>query len=182
MCPEGAWPAASAASSRALQPDLPEWDVGVAQPVHLDAPDVRLEQALVGVVEEWDDRRVLENQLLGLLIQLDAALVIPGAPRAHQDVVDGGVRVAEEVTGPPRVKQSSEEIIRVRDIGIPRVEEDRELALVEHLRERRPVGEIANVDGDPHRAERLLDLIVLPHDIGSFRARPDRDGPKASTS
>src|SRR5438094_5347646 len=41
--------------------DLSERDVGVAQAVHLDAPHVGLEQALVRVVEERDERCVLER-------------------------------------------------------------------------------------------------------------------------
>src|SRR5262252_7914487 len=57
--------------SWAIEPDLPQRNVGVAQPVDLDAPDVRLEEPLVRVVPDRDHRRVFDDQLLDPAVQLD---------------------------------------------------------------------------------------------------------------
>src|SRR2546422_6662211 len=42
--------------------DLAQRDVWVAEAVHLDAPDVRLEEPLVGVMHHRDERRVVDRK------------------------------------------------------------------------------------------------------------------------
>src|SRR5262249_32597674 len=76
--------------SWAVEPDLPKGDVGVAQPVDLDAPDVRLEEPLVRVVPDRDHRRVVDDQLLDPAVQLHPAG--PGPPRPGPEEHGGGRR------------------------------------------------------------------------------------------
>src|SRR3989304_2451292 len=54
-----------ARSRLAIQPDLAERDVRIAQAVDLDAPDVGLEEPLVGVVPYRGGRRDPPPSLLG---------------------------------------------------------------------------------------------------------------------
>src|SRR2546428_6193674 len=175
MCPAGASPGVSG-SSATLQPDLPEWDVRIAKAIHLDAPDIGLEEPLVRVVVDRHDRRVVEDHLLGFPVQLDPPLQIAHAPSARELIVHDWVRVPEEVARAPRVKELGEEIIWIRDIGMPGVQEDGQHPFVEHLRERRPICEVVDFRDNPDRRERLLDLLVLTDDIVPLHARPDRDG------
>src|SRR3989442_9607868 len=109
-CPRGIWSGASGASSRRLEPDLAQRDVRVAESVHLDAPDVRLEEPLVGVMHHRDDRRVVEHELLGTLVELDSPLEVRRVPRGHEQLVDRGIRVMEEIAGALRVEELEKEV------------------------------------------------------------------------
>src|SRR5215831_4065766 len=124
---------------RAVEPHLPQWDVRVAQSVDLHAPHVRLEQPLVGVVEARNQRDVVENQLLGAAVQIDTSAHILLRPRLNQEIVHDRVSVPREVAWTLRVEELEEEVVGVRYIREPRVQEHRELALGKRRGERRPV-------------------------------------------
>ena len=72
------------------------------------------------------------------------------------------------------------EIVWVGDVGVPRVEMDWQLRLVDQVQERRPVGQVMQFRRDAHGREPFLDQLELAHDVGSLRTRPDREGRKAS--
>jgi hypothetical protein len=138
-----------------------------------------LEQSLVRVVKHRDDRRVVEDQLLGPPVSLDADVEVVRAASALEHVVDDRVGVAEEIARAPRVEQLRQEVVGVGDVRVPGIEEDRQLALVDHPRERGPVGVVLELHRHPDRRQRLLDLFVLAQDVISLRAGPDRDGRQA---
>src|SRR5262245_8991388 len=60
-----------AISGPPIQPDLAQGDVGVAQTTHLDVAHIPLEEPLVGVMKERNDRNVGHDQFLGFPVELD---------------------------------------------------------------------------------------------------------------
>src|SRR3990170_4950415 len=162
-------------SRLAIQPDLPERDIGIAQAVDLDAPDVRLEKPLVRVVQNWNDRRVLEDQFLRPPVEVHPACEVRLPPRPEQQVVHHRVGIAEEIAGASGVEELEEKVVRIRDIGEPRVQENGELPFAKHLGKGRPVRQVLEVSLDSHRIQVLLDLLMLAKDPLEPDARPDRD-------
>ncbi len=80
------------------------------------------------------------------------------------------------------MEQLREEIVGVRDVGVPRPQEDGKLAVIDHLRERSPVRVVVDLGRDADRRERLLDLLVLEDDVVPLHARPDREGRQAAST
>src|SRR5947209_1125134 len=158
-----------------VEPDLPERDVRVAQPVHLHAPDIRLEEPLVGVVPDRHDRSVIEDELLSLAVEARLARQVPLPLRLEEELIDHRVRVSREVPGAARVEELEQEVVRVRHIGKPCIEEHRELALREHRRERGPVRLVVELGLDSHRRQVLLDLRVLLQELLELHTGPDLD-------
>ena len=148
-------------SRAAVEPDFLEGNVRVAQAVHLYASDVRLKESFVGVVPDRNDGSVIEHHLFSLAIEVRLPLKVPLPFRLEEEVIHRLVRVTREVAGTSRVEEREEEVIRMRHIGGPRVEEDRELALGKHCRERRPIRLVVELSLDADRRQILLDLLVL---------------------
>src|SRR5262249_910581 len=103
------WPSSPVAHQR----DPPKIEIRVAQTVHLDVAHVLLEQALVAVVQDRDERRVVQDLLLGPTIRRDPPLHVRFGPGQAEQRVDVGALVRKDVTRTPRVEQLRQEIVRV---------------------------------------------------------------------
>src|SRR5206468_10623804 len=101
--------------------------------------------------------------------------------RLEEEVIHRLVRVTREVAGASRIEELEEEVVRMRHIGGPRVEKDRELALGKSRRERRPVRLVMEFSLDAHRLQILLDLLMLLKELLVSHTGPDRDRGKTAT-
>jgi hypothetical protein len=72
---------------RRPEPELPQRNVRIAEPIDFDAADVGLEEPLVGVVPDRNDRRVVHDQLLGPPVELDASLTSRSGAAWSEDVI-----------------------------------------------------------------------------------------------
>src|SRR5439155_1344371 len=154
--------------------------VRITETAHLDGADIGLEDSLVRVVQDRNERRVVQHELLDTLVELDSSVNVRRVPGSHEQVVDHGVRVPEEVARAVRVEELEEEVVRIWHVRVPAVHEDGEPPLFEQLRERRTVGEIVELNRDADRSKLPLDLLVLADNVVTLDTRPDRDRAEAA--
>src|SRR5262245_60621811 len=94
-----------------VEPDLLERDVGVPQAVHCHASDVRLKEPLVGVVPDRNDRSVVQNEPLGLSVEIHLSGQVALAPCPGEKLVEHPVGVPSDVSRAPRIEEVEEETV-----------------------------------------------------------------------